>query len=83
MKITPVRSSKILIGREAIRHYIARHDGSPVTWKVVKGHIALGMPAVFINGGWVAYADHVDEYFKNLTFTDARKDVDEVEDDDD
>ncbi len=83
MKHTPVRSSKILIGREAIRHYIARYDGSPVAWKVVQRHIAFGMPAVFENGGWIAHADHIDEYFKNLTFTDSRKDVDQVDDDDD
>jgi len=83
MKHTPVRSNKILIGREAIRHYIARHDGSPVAWKVVQRYLALGMPAVFENGGWIAHADHIDQFFKNLTFKSAADDIDQVDDDDD
>jgi len=41
------------------------------------------MPAVFENGGWIAHADHIDQFFKNLTFKSAADDIDQVDDDDD
>ncbi len=77
MNNDPVRSQKILIGTQAIRHYLAKHDGSPVSWATVKEYISWGMPAAFKNGGWIAHADHIDAFFKELTFARGEADPEE------
>jgi len=44
--MTPIRSKKILIGKKAIRQFLAKEDGSPVAWQTVQRYISWSMPAV-------------------------------------
>ena len=68
MKQEPVRSTKILIGKEAIRQYLTKPDGSPVAWETVQRYMRWGMPAIYRGRVWYAHADHIDEFFKQITF---------------
>ncbi len=72
----PNTSLNILIGRKAICQYIAKEDGSPISWKVVQKFIHMGMPCICIDKTWYAYAEHIDAFFKKLTFAQPGKDMD-------
>jgi len=62
--IRDLKNPRVLIGMDAIRHYLSRADGAPVSREFVVGMIRDGMPAVLVRGTWLAYTSNIDRFFE-------------------
>jgi hypothetical protein len=58
---------KILIGFDAIRAYLAKPDGAPMSRPTLQKFIELGLPCEVIDRVYYANTDNIDEFFRRLT----------------
>lgn len=76
-----VPSQKILKSKEEIKAYlggISEYMFQKYRKLKIKGKPS-GMPMNLIDGQWMAHADHIDEWFKKITFCDSSQIDDEAE----
>ena len=77
-----IGETKALVGIEALRQYIQRHDGSPISRQLLHKLITKGLPASLIDGTWYAHKDNVDKWFQLITVPKGKRIIPEIDDDD-